>query len=365
MMAIRSVTYAFGTLVFLAGCGDPTVEETPERIRAIKPYYVSEPAGANLRTYSGTVSPSDTSGLAFAVAGTVATVDVNQGDRVTGGQVLATLDPEPFELNVQAAKSELASARANFADKKTALDRQRQLHERGWVAKAALDQAIAAHDAAEGDLNLARSRLGAAERDLANTRLIAPFGGLIAERSVEPFEEISVGQVLLLINSDGALEVTMSVPDSVVARIALGAPVTVDVSTAPGCGCTGRVTEIGSLSSAANAVTVKATLIQSTPALIPGMTAEVTVPLSGGPEAPGYLIPLEAIAPGGEGAQGHVFRYDPETGSVRRVFVKGGEGVRDNLVAIVEGVNAGDIIAAAGVSFLRDGQAVTLLGQEN
>ncbi len=44
---------------------------------------------------------------------------------------------------------------------------------------------------AKGDLNLARSRLGIAERDLANTRLTAPFDGVVASRDVEPFEEAS------------------------------------------------------------------------------------------------------------------------------------------------------------------------------
>ena len=48
---------------------------------------------------------------------------------------------------------------------------------------------------------------------------------------------------------------------------------------------------------------------------------------------------------------------------VRKVAVRGGDGVVDNLVAIVEGVSAGDIVAAAGVSFLRDGQSVKLLGE--
>ena len=56
----------------------------------------------------------------------------------------------------------------------------------------------------------------------------------------------------------------------------------------------------------------------------------------------------------------YVFRYAPGEGVVRRVAIKGREG-RDNLVAVREGLRPGDIIAVAGVSFLRDGQKVTLL----
>jgi RND family efflux transporter MFP subunit len=227
--------------VLLAGCEEESDSAPAERVRAIKAYYVSEPAGGDVRRYSGSIAASDTSVLSFAASGTVATVAVNQGERVTEGQVLATLDTKTFDLNVQAAQSQLASAQANYADKKGAVGRQRQLFDKGWVAKAALDQAVAAFDAAEGELNLARSRLGIAERDLANTRLTAPFDGVLAKRDVQPFEEVSTGQAILLINSEGALEVDLSIPDSVISRLAIGAPVTVEVSTVAGCGCTGEL----------------------------------------------------------------------------------------------------------------------------
>ncbi len=363
MTPTRSTALALGMLGLLVGCGEDDGGDTSERIRAIKPYYVSEPAGGDVRRYSGTIAPSDTSALSFAVSGTVATVAVNHGDRVVAGQVLATLDPKPLELDVQAAQAQLESAQANYTDKEGALDRKRQLFDKGWVAKAALDQALAAFDAAKGDLNLARSRLGIAERDLANTRLTAPFDGVVASRDVEPFEEASTGQVILLINSEGALEADLSVPDSVISRLTIGAPVTVDVSTVPGCGCTGRITEIGTTSGSANTVPVTAALLESRPELLPGMSAEVSVVLSGVNEARGFLVPLTAIAPGDEAARGYIFKYDVEAGAVRKVPVRGGEGFAQNLVEIVEGVAPGDIIAAAGVSLLRDGQRVKLLGE--
>ena len=85
--------------------------------------------------------------------------------------------------------------------------------------------------------------------------------------------------------------------------------------------------------------------------------------LSGGREARGFLVPLAAIAPGDEASRGYLFKYDVQAGVLRKVPVRGGAGSAGNLIEIVEGVTAGDIIAAAGVSFLRDGQRVKLLGQ--
>jgi RND family efflux transporter MFP subunit len=186
---------------------------------------------------------------------------------------------------------------------------------------------------------------------------------VIASRDVEPFEEVTTGQALFRINSEGALEVIMSVSDSVISRVATGAPVTIDVSTVAGCGCAGRITEIGTASGPANTVPVTAALLDSKPGLLPGMSAEVSVVLSGGEEVRGFLVPLTAIAPGDEAARGYLFKYDVEARVVRKTPIRGGEGVSENFVEIVEGVAAGDIIAMAGVSFLRDGQRVKLLGE--
>lgn len=248
-----------------------------ERVRAIKPYFVAEPAGGDVRRFSGTVNAANTSALSFTLSGTVQTVEVATGERVSAGQLLATLDREPFELDVAAARSELASAQAEFDKTKLDLARQRQLFERGWVAQAALDQANAAADGAQAGLSLARSRLGLAERDLGATRLEAPFDGVIAERDVEPFVEVSKGEPVFQIDSEGVLEVDISVPDTLVRRITLGAPVTIDAATFPGCGCSGRVTEIGVAAGAANAVTVTAAELDAPAGLLPGAAVDASV----------------------------------------------------------------------------------------
>lgn len=348
-------------LVVLTACSEEA-PPPPERVRAIKPYYVSEPAGGELRRYSGSIASSDTSALSFPVGGTVQTVEVAQGDQVQSGQVLATLDPEPFEINVTSARSQLQSAEANYDNQQVNLDRQKELYDRGWVAKAAYDQAKAAYDSAEGDLNLARSRLSSAQRDLNNATLVAPFDGVIAARNVEPFTEVGVGTALFEINSEGALEVDISIPDTLISRVSIGQPVRVDVLNGEECGCSGRITEIGSVAGAANAVTATAALLDAPPQLLPGMAAEVTVMFRTEGSTGGFLVPLVAIAPGPDENTGYVFKFNPDTGTVVKTFVQG-ETVRDNLVGLTEGVGPGDIVAAAGVSFLDDGQRVTLIGQ--
>jgi RND family efflux transporter MFP subunit len=356
-----AVTGTIGLLA-LTGCEEPTPERA-ERIRAIKPYYVVEPAGGDVRRYSGSVVASNTSALSFAVSGTVKTVTVNLGDRVTEGQVLATLDAASFTLNTQAAKAELGAAQADLENTRADLERQRQLFDRGWVAKAALDRAIATQEAAQGNLNLLRSRLGLAERDVASTQLLAPFDGVISAREVEPFVELNRGEKAFQIDSDGAFEVEISVPDSIVSRLTLGASLTIDAATVPSCGCSGRITEIGATAGAANAVTIKGAILSGSGALLSGMAVDVSVVLGGEREIEGYLVPLVAIAPAEGEVRGYVYKFDAASGQVKRTEVRGVGVIHGNLVGVTGGIAPGDIIAAAGVSLLRDGQRVTLMGQ--
>lgn len=345
----------------LTSCEETAAPETVERIRAIKPYYVVEPAGGDVRRYSGTVAATNTSSLAFAVSGTVATVDVEIGARVSRGDVLATLDRTPFDLDMQAATAELEAKRAELVQARDDLARQRELFEKGWVAKAALEKAQALAETAAEALNLAQSRLGLVDRDLSKSTLRAPFDGVIVSRDLEPFTEISRGEPVLRLDSEGSMEVNISVSDAVVERIVAGAPVTIKASTVSGCGCEGRITEIGAQAGTANTVPVTAVVTRSAAGLIPGMGVEVGVALQQDEIARGYLVPIQSIAPGDDAAQGYVFKFDPDSGVVRRTPISGSSVVDGNLVGVSEGVAAGDIVAAAGVSFLRDGQKVTLL----
>jgi multidrug efflux pump subunit AcrA (membrane-fusion protein) len=75
-----------------------------------------------------------------------------------------------------------------------------------------------------------------------------------------------------------------------------------------------------------------------------------------------YLVPVSALAGGDEPGSGFIFVFDPATSTVVKTTIRGG-GVRDNRVVINEGIEAGDVIAVAGVSFLRDGQKVKLMSK--
>lgn len=342
----------------LASCGDDA-PAVVEQIRSIKTITVSELASGQVRRFSGIIEATDTSSLSFEVAGNVQELLVDRGEKVEVGQVLAALDAGTYALNVEAANSELGRAQAVHAEKALELDRQKELFSKDWVSKAALDQAVAAFETARNDVAYSTSRLNLARRDLEKTVLTAPFAGVIAERFVDSFAEVGRGEKIFEIFAEDAMRVDLAIPETAIERINLGLPAEVSLATQPGV-YQAFVTEIGSVAAAANAFPVKATLIDPPPAVRPGMTAEVTFLLAEADEVPAYLVPISAIAPGDAPRTGYVFVFDPATSTVRRMLIRAGPG-RDNRVAVTEGVQAGDIIAVAGVSFLSDGQKVTLL----
>ena len=359
LSAAGRMTILILTTLGLAAC-EEKAPEVVKQVRAIKTFTVIEVASGQLRKFSGIVQATDSSSLSFQVGGNVRKVNVKLGDRVVKGKVLAVLDRKPFQLDVQAASAELDKARAIFKQKKLELNRQKQLYAKGWVAKARVDQVVRAYESAVGQVNYAVSKLNLAKRDLANTVLRAPFKGVIAGKHVDPFVEVRAGQKLFDIDAEGAMEVAFDVPETTISRIAIGMPVTAAFRTKRGCVCKGRITEVGSVAGKANSYPAKASLIDLPPAIRSGMTVEVSILLKVDAETAAYLIPFAALAPAEKTREGFVFVYDPKTQVVRRTLVKA-RGATNNMVQIYEGINAGDVIAVAGVSFLTDGQKVKLM----
>ncbi len=342
----------------LAGC-EQEVPEIPEQVRPIRTFTVAEVASGQVRKFAGVIAASDSSSLSFQIGGNVHQVLVNQGDQVEAGQTLAVLDQEPFRLNVQAADADLKSAQADLEQKRADYDRQKTLYERGWVARAAFEVAERAFRTAVTRVDYAVARLDLANRDLRNTTLAAPFDGFIARRMVDPFVEVRAGQALFELEVKGGFEAAFGVPETSIRQVVLGMPASVIVPQSE-TAIEALITEIGSAAGAGNAFPVKAAILEPPVTLRSGMTAEVTLLLARQDRPGGYLVPLSAVAPGEQAGQGFVFVYEPSSSTVRRTPVSSAETLSSNMVAVT-GIEAGDIVATAGVNFLVDGQAVALL----
>jgi RND family efflux transporter MFP subunit len=342
----------------LAACKEKV--EIAEAIRPIKTMTVMEQATGQILKFSGLAAAVDSSDLSFQVGGQVATVAVDIGDRVKKGQILAVLDPEPYQLEVEAVKAELAKARDQAAESKSQYERQQRIYDQGAGVKSRLDVAEYNYKAALSAVDFQKARLDSANRDLRKTNLLAPYDGTIAWRSVQPNEEVTVGQKIFEINASGEMEVQLAVPETTIDRIHIDDAVTVTFPTLPGESTKGRVSYVGSAAVQANAFPVKVALVEPKAKVKPGMTAEVNFTIRDQDRTTGYTIPLQAILPAAEANRGVAFVYDPQTSLIKKTTVRF-QGAEQERITVTDGLEAGDVIAIAGVSFLADGMKVKLM----
>ena len=348
--------------LLLSACAEEAAPPV-ETIRTVRTTIVLEPASGRARRFTGIVEAADTSSISFEVTGIVQSLEVDIGERVESGQLLAVLDDSAYRLNVEAATASVKRADVEFMDAQHAYDRYRTIFERnGAISERAVEQAEAKRSSARGSLGYAQSRLQLAQRDLVRTELFAPFDGVVAVRHVDAFQQVATGQRVFDLFMEGAMEVAISVPESEIRFVYLGLPASIRFPALGTETFEGVVGEVSEVAGAANAFPVRVVINADDPAIRPGVTAEATLVLGdeeGGERA--FLIPISALGGLPDGSSDFVFRYDPDTSTVSRVLVNSGAGVRDNHIIVSEGVTAGDVIVTAGVSFLRDGQQVRLM----
>jgi len=356
----RLIFLVLATLL-ISACGGE-VAEPVERARAVKTILVADRASGQLRKFPGTLEPVDNSTLSFEVSGLVQEVNVSAGDRFEEGQVLAVIDKQPFELNVESSQAALSRAQAQLAEKETAYERERriQAQDAGATTQRAVDQARAAYESVRQSVSYNRAQLDLARRDLQNTELRAPFDGVVSTRHVEAFEEVNRGQPVFDLFVEGAMEAAVAIPENMIGDVYLGLKGEVRLPNRDQV-YQAAVSELGSSATEANAFPVKATIIDADENVRPGMTAELTLLFAlEDQEQTGYLVPVQALAPGLARDDRHVFLYDASTSTARKAAVQQA-GLLGDQVIITSGVVPGDVVIVAGVPFLRDGQPVTLM----
>ena len=295
---------------------------------------------------------------------------MSQGSEVREGQVLAVLDTEPLRLSVEQARAQLNIARAKSTETKQTYDRIAALFEQKVTSRSEMETAYSNYASARGNLQFAQSDLERKERDLSLTELVAPFSGIIAERSIEPFQDITAGTRVFVLQTDDILEIEVRVPETLIRDVDYGQLVQVAFPTMEGVKLNGVVNEIGSRAEAGNAFPVSIRLQENGADLRPGMSASVTFNFAEYLEGrTAYLIPLSALAleygiierirnGAGEARKDRapVYIIDEANRLQAREVTIG--GLRGNLLEVYEGLAPGDKLVSAGVSLLREGMTV-------
>jgi len=354
-------------LPMLSGCEEEQViVEAP--VRAIKSLVVTQRAGEQVRRIAGIIEANLVTDIAFEVSGRILGLKAKVGDRVDVGTLIARLDPEPYLLKIQSIQAQLNEAEARLKDATAKFAQQSTLFKKGFATQTAFDTARANLDSATSSVNLTKSSLELAKRDFKKTDLIVPVAGQISEKYTEKFAEITAGQKIVQISSDGQLKIRATVPEGMVQRLKIGDGVDVifptimesrDGTMVPQSGA-GRIIEIAGSAGAANSYPVTVRLTSGHPDAKPGMTVEVSFKFTTTATGTAFLLPISAVLPTAGKNNGAIFVFDKQKNIVRRRNIKV-INIRDNEVEVIGDIAAGDIVAIAGVSFLIDNMKVSLL----
>lgn len=333
----------FGVLLAGAGCGEEGAADedraavAPVPVRTMK---VTESARVDAVRSSGVVASQSEVDLAFKIPGYVAEVVVDEGDRVSAGQVLARLRTDEVDAEVRAAE-----ARAQLASR--SFERVQELYADSVMTEAMLDEARDAHERAEAALEVARF-------NQTNATIRAPVGGRVLSRMVDVSEFVGAGVPAFRIGATGAGWVArISIADRDVVRVANGDSAGVVFPHLGDEPISARVTEIANAADPRTGTfEIEVTLTGQDERLRSGMVARVSII----PSDPVRLIfvPTRSLVET-EGLDAAVFVVDGDRARLHPVRVARIEAER---VGIRASDLVGETIVTDGAAYLRDGDRI-------
>ena len=414
----RSLFHAFlccGAAFVLTACSRPP-EAPTELVRPVRTLVVAGGEDTGTRTFPGRVDASKQVELTFQVPGLLVDLPVREGQRVAQGDLIARLRPDEFQARLDALQGQLARARADLqalqagarpeeqqrleaqlrsadatlANARVDLDRANRLLrsqtisrlefdrsdtafrvalENREAARASLDQSLTGREedilAKQAEITGLEARVVEAGIQLADTKLAAPYAGVIARRFVEQGQSIRAKQPVVKFQDVEEIEIAVDVPESVMAsslRTADITGLTAEFSAAHGRGFPVQVREIAQRADpVTQTFNVRATMqAPSDLNLLPGMTATVTMNYRRAAVlGPNISVPVAAVVRDSKG-DSIVWIISPDQTVTARPVRTG--GISGGLIEVTGGLQPGDRIAAAGASHLREGMKVRDLG---
>ena len=312
----------------------------------------------------GTVTPPITAALVPQVSGVLTEVLFTEGQSVKKGQVLARIDPRPFEQALAQAKSQTARDQAQLAAARVTLERYQELWRQDSIARQTLDTQTALVQQLEAALQADRAAERTAQLNVDYTTLRAPVAGTIGLRAVDPGNLVSSGLSggIATITQVQPIDVLFAVPQDRVPAVrqaqARGPlPVTALDRARTRTLAEGRfLTLDNQVTTATGTVRAKARFANEGGTLFPNQFVNARLQL--GVER-GVLVPVTAVRSGPQGD--YVYVIDEERVAHMRSVKRGMSSVQQAL--ITEGLAEGERVVTEGGDRVKDGGRVQLTGE--
>ena len=353
-------------LAGLGGCSrdddaSATSTETAEAVVTVGPENIAIARLAELRSgpsISGSLEPEQAATVRSEVSGSVLRTFVDAGERVRRGQLLADLDDRALREGFLSSRSAVRSAESALALARRNLERTERLTQAGALPERDLENARLDVTNAEGALADARARLAAAQEQVEDTRVRAPFDGIVSERQADAGDVVQIGDALFSVVDPRRLRLEASVPAEEIGRLRQGTEVEFSV-TGVDRRITGRIDRINPVvDSTTRQVRIYVAIPNLDQALIAGLFAEGRVATD---TKRAVAVPLSALDSRGNTPKVHLIKR----GRVAESEVQA--GVRDEAAELVEiqaGVAAGDTVLLGSAQGVTPGSRIRVLQED-
>ncbi len=337
-------------LAVLSGCGEgEAIVEQVEVSRPVPMMLVATSDKTSSLRFPGRVRAAQRADLAFNVPGRIIKLPVEEGQLLEKGQLVAQLDDTNYKNHMRSALAKYNKARTDYS-------RVDQLWQRSQViAKAEVDKQRTAMDVAQVDYSLAK-------KDFDDTKLVAPFSGVVTKRYVENFSNVQDKEAIVSLQDLNNLEIVINVPERIVRNTPKQVAGYAVFSDQPDLLL--PVT-LKSFSSDSDQQTQSYEVVLSLDpgydiTVLPGMSVDVLPKKALQGQGAGQVtVPLQAIYSDADGVTG-VWVFNPETSRVTLQKVELG-AVLDTDIVVLDGLVGGEKIVVAGVSQLREAMLVRSL----
>lgn len=341
--------------------------EIPVKIAAVKKGPV-----AYILSTSGDVLPLRQVDVVSRISGYVERVHFEIGDRVTAGEVVATIDSKEQRHRVQEDEATVKVAQATLKEKESQLlnaekqfERARLLREKDFISSQELDEAETRVKTAGAQKDLAQAQLAQREAALSQSRyqlsltqVVAPFSGVVTRRQVDPGAFVSSSTSMVTIVVPDPLKVILNIPERDVGLARVGMKARLEIDAFPGRVFEGKVARLNSALDLSSRTLVVEIHVPNHQQLIkPGMFARVSLVLAEHKNA--LLVPSEAVLED----EGKHFVFSVADGAARQRMVTRG-WTQDSFTEIVSGIREGEEIVVAGQHRLKQGVKVHVLEEE-
>jgi multidrug efflux system membrane fusion protein len=341
----------------VAGCSrDAAPVNAPRPVVVESPQPLGGAAGVEM--FPGSVHARIEADLSFRVPGKIAERKVDMGARVARGTVLAVLDPEDAQLNLDAARAALKAAEADAWLAQEEERRYTDLKARGHVGQSAVDSRVNTTKLAQARLSQARSQLNLAQNQSSYTKLTADSAGVVTQVLAEPGNVVNAGQPVVRFAADGEREVHIDVPEGRIDTLAKSPTVAVEIYSQPGKRYEGRVREINPQADPATRThDARVTIVDADAAVQLGATA--TVMTAEAADGKTFRLPATAL---GSADKRHAAVWTVVAGANGESTVKSVPvqvlQYLDGAVIVAGAITPKDRLVTAGVHRLVEGMAV-------